>query len=191
MAAGRWDGCVWTASTAAARWQPASYSAGGFCRWWVSSLLMGSDVRMWKWRDDGLCWREAGIGLDVRDGDFLIVGRVFSLSLVFPLSWTLFWSWGMLGGGRRLRLAVEVCGGWMAFRGWPRARLCRWLQSRCWRKPCRAFGRFDNDAPVGVISLLGGVVKTLFRFLDERQRRHASYPPWGVASEKFQCIDDC
>ncbi|BAS72798.1 Os01g0571900 [Oryza sativa Japonica Group] len=130
MAAGRWDGCVWTASAAAARWQPASYSAGGFCRWWVSLLLMGSDVRMWKWRDDGLCWREAGMVLDVRDGDFLIVGRVFSLSLVSPLGRTLFWSWGMLWGGRRLRLAVEVCGGWMAFRGWPRARLCRWLQSR-------------------------------------------------------------
>ncbi|EAY95465.1 hypothetical protein OsI_17310 [Oryza sativa Indica Group] len=111
MAACRRDGYAWTARAAAARCRPASCSAGGFYRWWVSSLLMGGDVRMWKWRDDGLCWREAGMRLDVRDGDFLIVGRVFSLSSVSPLGRTLFWSWGMLGGGRRLRLAVEVCGG--------------------------------------------------------------------------------
>ncbi|KAB8096843.1 hypothetical protein EE612_025427, partial [Oryza sativa] len=73
------------------------------------------DVRMWKWQDDGFAGGESRMGLDVRDGDFLIVGRVFSLSSVSPLGRTLFWSWGMLGGGRRLRLAVEV---W-----WPRARL--------------------------------------------------------------------
>lgn len=32
---------------------------------------MGGNVQMWSWRDDGLCWREAGMGLDVHDGDFL------------------------------------------------------------------------------------------------------------------------
>uniref|UniRef100_A0A0E0QR30 Uncharacterized protein n=1 Tax=Oryza rufipogon TaxID=4529 RepID=A0A0E0QR30_ORYRU len=90
------------------------------------------------------------MGLDVRDGDFFIVGRVFSLPSVSPFfGRTLFLSWGMLGGGWRLRLTVEVYGGWMAFRGWQRVRLCRWLQSRCWRNPCRAFGRFDNDGVRG------------------------------------------
>uniref|UniRef100_A0A0D9ZKK8 Uncharacterized protein n=1 Tax=Oryza glumipatula TaxID=40148 RepID=A0A0D9ZKK8_9ORYZ len=47
---------------------------------------MGGDVRMWSWRDDGLCWREAGIGLDIRGGDFLVAGRVFSLLSVSPPS---------------------------------------------------------------------------------------------------------
>uniref|UniRef100_A0A0E0CWZ6 Uncharacterized protein n=1 Tax=Oryza meridionalis TaxID=40149 RepID=A0A0E0CWZ6_9ORYZ len=60
----------------------------------------------------------------------------------------------------------------MAFRGWPRARLCRWLRSRynclwdvldysvaidvgvlvwviCWRKPFRALSRFDDDGAHG------------------------------------------
>uniref|UniRef100_A0A0E0DC77 Uncharacterized protein n=1 Tax=Oryza meridionalis TaxID=40149 RepID=A0A0E0DC77_9ORYZ len=56
----------------------------------------------------------------------------FSPSFWFPpfFGWTLFWSWGTLGGGRRLRLAVGVCSRLIAFRGWPRACLCRWLRSR-------------------------------------------------------------
>uniref|UniRef100_A0A0E0IIZ6 Uncharacterized protein n=1 Tax=Oryza nivara TaxID=4536 RepID=A0A0E0IIZ6_ORYNI len=98
------------------------------------------------------------MGLDVRDGDFFIVGRVFSLPSVSPFfGRTLFWSWGMLGGGRRLRLTVEVYGGWMAFRGWPRAHAGEILAV--------LLAGSTTTASVGVVSLLGGVVMALFHIL--------------------------
>uniref|UniRef100_A0A0E0MSR2 Uncharacterized protein n=1 Tax=Oryza rufipogon TaxID=4529 RepID=A0A0E0MSR2_ORYRU len=80
--------------------------------WW----LKGGNAWMWSWRDDGLCWREAGMGLDVRDGLPRCWPSVFPF-LRFPpfFGRTLFWSWGTLGGGRRLRFAVGVCGGLIAF----------------------------------------------------------------------------
>jgi hypothetical protein len=37
-----------------------------------------------------------------------------------------------------------------------------WAMCRRWRKPCRAFGRLDDDdAPIGAVSLLEGVVMVL------------------------------
>uniref|UniRef100_A0A0E0DG83 Uncharacterized protein n=1 Tax=Oryza meridionalis TaxID=40149 RepID=A0A0E0DG83_9ORYZ len=60
-----------------------------------------------------------------------------------------------------------------------------------WQKPCRAFGRLDDDDAVGAVSLLKGVVMALSYLphkspgenlalaSDERRRRYASCPPWG------------
>uniref|UniRef100_A0A0D3GPA0 Uncharacterized protein n=1 Tax=Oryza barthii TaxID=65489 RepID=A0A0D3GPA0_9ORYZ len=95
--------------------------------WW----LMGGIAWMWSWWDDGLCWREAGMGLDVRGGLPRCWPSVFP-PFDFPpfFGRTLFWSWGTLGVGRMLRFAVGVYGGLIVFRGWPRARLCRLLRSR-------------------------------------------------------------
>uniref|UniRef100_A0A0D3EKX9 Uncharacterized protein n=1 Tax=Oryza barthii TaxID=65489 RepID=A0A0D3EKX9_9ORYZ len=68
---------------------------------------------------------------------------------------------------------------------------------RRWRKPCRAFGRFDDDDAIGAISLLECIVmalsylphKSLGENLapasDERRRRYAS--SWGRRFEECRC----
>uniref|UniRef100_A0A0D3FHP2 Uncharacterized protein n=1 Tax=Oryza barthii TaxID=65489 RepID=A0A0D3FHP2_9ORYZ len=87
---------------------------------------------------------------------------------------------GVAGGGDVVdyRVAVDV-------------RVLVWVMCRRWLKPCRAFGRFDDDDAVGTVSLLEGVVMALSHLphkspgvniapaSDERRWRYASCSPWG------------
>uniref|UniRef100_A0A0E0QVQ6 Uncharacterized protein n=1 Tax=Oryza rufipogon TaxID=4529 RepID=A0A0E0QVQ6_ORYRU len=73
---------------------------------------------------------------------------------------------------------------------------------RRWRKPCRAFGRFDDDDAVGAVSLLEGVIMALSHLPHKSPgenlapvrtsgggvTRHVLLG--GVASGKFLYIDD-
>uniref|UniRef100_A0A0D9ZBH0 Uncharacterized protein n=1 Tax=Oryza glumipatula TaxID=40148 RepID=A0A0D9ZBH0_9ORYZ len=106
---------------------------------------MGGDVRTWSWRDDGLCWREAGMGLDVHDGDFLVVGRVFSLLSVSPLLWP---DPFLVMGNARGRAEALAC--YRSLRRMDGMRVAKGPSlPLVIIKPCRAFGRFDNDSARG------------------------------------------
>uniref|UniRef100_A0A0E0NZE7 Uncharacterized protein n=1 Tax=Oryza rufipogon TaxID=4529 RepID=A0A0E0NZE7_ORYRU len=88
------------------------------------------------------------MGLDVHDSDFLVVSRVFSLLSISPLLWS---DPFLVMGNARGRVEALAC-----------YRSLRWMDGisrvakgpslplvTIKRKPCRAFGRFDNDGARG------------------------------------------
>nr|ABB46635.1 hypothetical protein LOC_Os10g02780 [Oryza sativa Japonica Group] len=77
-----------------------------------------------------------------------------------------------------------------------------WRGGRRWRKPCRAFGRFDDDDAVGAVSLLEGVIMALSHLPHKSPGENLAPVRTsgggvthhvllgGVASGKFLYIDD-
>uniref|UniRef100_A0A0E0GRP7 Uncharacterized protein n=1 Tax=Oryza nivara TaxID=4536 RepID=A0A0E0GRP7_ORYNI len=85
------------------------------------------------------------MGLDVHDDDFLVVGRVFSLLSVSPLLWP---DPFLVMGNARGRAEALAC--YRSLRRMDGMRVAKGPSlPLVMIKPCRAFGRFDNDSARG------------------------------------------